>query len=70
MGDPHADPPPDAMFNDAVFDTALDYGLDLEAVAEPEFQTAPPRTGSSQRSMSQACKGINTKLHWLRLLLP
>jgi hypothetical protein len=69
MGDPQAVPPQDAVFDDAVFDTN-DGGLDLEAVAEPEFQTAPPRTGSSQRSMSQACKGINTKLHWLRLLLP
>jgi len=27
-------------------------------------------TGSSRRSISQACKVINTKLHWLRLLLP
>jgi hypothetical protein len=26
--------------------------------------------GNSRRSISQACKVIKTKLHWLRLLLP
>jgi hypothetical protein len=33
MGGPQAVPPQDAVFDNAVFDTALDYGLDQEAVA-------------------------------------
>ena len=65
--------PQDAVFDDAIFDTALDDGLDQEAVSEPEVQVAPPKevmAARNTRSMSQACKVINTKLHWLRLLLP
>ncbi len=42
MGGPQAVPPQDAVFNDAVFDTTLDNGLDQEAVAEPAIQVAPP----------------------------
>ncbi len=80
MGGPQAVPPQDVMFDDAVFDTELDDGLDQEAVAEPEIQVVHLSMrgwrhvmlgiGSSRRSISQACKVINTKLHWLRLLLP
>ena len=73
MGDPQADPPQDAMFNNAVFDTALDDGLDQEAVTETAlnlpmlgWRHAMLPIGSSQRSTFQACKVINTKLHWLR----
>ena len=36
MGGPQAVPPQDAVFDNAVFDTALDYGLDQEMVAEAE----------------------------------
>jgi hypothetical protein len=39
------DPPQDAVFNDAVFDTALDDGLDQEAVAGAETQAASPKVG-------------------------
>jgi hypothetical protein len=34
MGGPQVDPLQEAVFDDAVFDTALDYGLDQEAVTE------------------------------------
>ncbi len=43
MGGPQAVPPQDTVFDDAVFHTALDDGLDQEAVAEPEIQVAPPK---------------------------
>jgi hypothetical protein len=75
MGGPQAIPPQGAVFDDAVFDTALDYGLGQELVTEAATQTESPKVGmtahnaaigSSQRSMSQACKVISTKLHWLR----
>ena len=42
MGGPPGGPPQDAVFDDAVFDTASDDGLDQEAVADPEIQVAPP----------------------------
>ncbi len=67
------------MFDDAVFDTALDDGPDQQAVAESETQAASPKEGMAAHitwnrkqpeKLSQACKVINTKLHWLRLLLP
>ncbi len=35
MSGPQAVPPQDTMFDDAVFDTALDDGLNQQAVAEP-----------------------------------
>jgi hypothetical protein len=38
MGGPQAVPPQDAVFDNAVFDTALDYGLDQEAVTETATQ--------------------------------
>ena len=43
--EPQAVPPQDVLFDDAVFDTALDDGLEQEAVAEPEIQVAPPKEG-------------------------
>ncbi len=39
MGGPQAVPPKDAVFDDAVFDTALDYGLDQEAVTETAVES-------------------------------
>jgi hypothetical protein len=45
MGGPQAVPPQDALFDDAVFDTALDDGLNQQAVAEPEMQAASPKVG-------------------------
>jgi hypothetical protein len=63
------------VFDNAVFDTALDYGLDQEMVIEAAMQAESPKAGmaarnacnrNSQRSMSQACKVTSTKLHWLR----
>jgi hypothetical protein len=33
------------VFDDAVFDTALDDGLNQQAVAEPETQAASPKVG-------------------------
>ena len=50
MGGPQVDPPQDAVFNDAVFDTALDNGLKQQAVAEPEMQDAPPKVGMAARN--------------------
>jgi hypothetical protein len=38
MGGPQAVPPQDAVFDNAAFDTALDYGLDQEVVAETATQ--------------------------------
>ena len=46
MGDPQADPPQDAVFNDAVFDTA--DGLDQEAVTETAVET--PNVGMAARN--------------------
>jgi hypothetical protein len=45
MGGPQAVPPQDAVFDDAVFDTELDDGLDQQVVAEPEMQAASPKEG-------------------------
>jgi hypothetical protein len=45
MGVPQAVPPQNTVFDDALFDTALDDALDQEAVAEPEIQVAPPKEG-------------------------
>jgi hypothetical protein len=45
MGGPQAVPPQDAVFDDAVFDTALDNGLNQQAVAEPEMQAASLKVG-------------------------
>jgi len=77
MGGPQAAPPQDDVFDDAVFDTALDYGLDQEVVAEPEIQVAPPKEGMAARNTQNRKQPeryvpsmLNTKLHWLRLLLP
>jgi hypothetical protein len=76
MSEPQVDPPQDAEFNDAVFDMALDDGLEQQTVAEPEMLPmwgwwhTMLGIGSSQRSITQACKVTSTKLHWLRLLLP
>jgi hypothetical protein len=50
MGGPQAVPPQDAVFDGAVFDMALDDGLDQEAVAEPEIQVAPPKEGMAARN--------------------
>ena len=43
-------PPQAAVFDDAVFDTALDDGLNQEAVAEPEIQVAPPKEGMAAQN--------------------
>ena len=50
MGGPQAVPPQDAVFDDAVFDTALDYGLDQEAVTEAAMQTESPTAGMVARN--------------------
>ena len=50
MGGPQAVPPQDAVFDDAVFDTALDYGLDQEAVAETATQVESPKVGMAARN--------------------
>jgi hypothetical protein len=76
MGGPQADPPPvDALFDDAVFDTALDDGLKTYELNEPidKPKLHLPRQvwwlvmlviGSSHRSRStfQACKGTSPRL--------
>jgi hypothetical protein len=38
-------PPLDAVFDDAVFDMALDYGLDQEPVTETATQVESPKVG-------------------------
>ena len=43
MGGPQAVSPQDAVFDDAVFDMALDYGLDPEAVTETAVES--PKVG-------------------------
>ena len=48
MGGPQADPPQDAVFDDAVFDTALDYGLDQVAVTETAVES--PNVGMAARN--------------------
>jgi hypothetical protein len=48
MGGPQAVPPQDAVFDDAVFDTALDYGLDQEAVTETAVES--PKVGMAARN--------------------
>ncbi len=55
MGGPQAVPPQDAVFDDAFFDTALDDGLNQQAVAEPETQAASLKEGMA------ACNTQNRK---------
>jgi hypothetical protein len=43
-------PPQDAVFDDAVFDTALNDGLDQQADTEPETQAASPKEGMAARN--------------------
>ncbi len=43
-------PPQDAVFDDAVFDTALDYGLDQEAATETAAQVESPKIGMTARN--------------------
>ncbi len=74
MGGPQAGPPQIyALFDDAVFHKALDYGLKTCALDEPidEPKADLPRKGwrraklvigSSCRSTFQACKGTSTRL--------
>jgi hypothetical protein len=50
MGGPQASPPHDAVFDDAVFDTALDDGLNQQAVVEPETQAASPKEAMAARN--------------------
>ncbi len=50
MGGPQAVPPQDAVFHNAVFDTALDYGLDQEAVTETAAQVQSPKVGMAARN--------------------
>jgi hypothetical protein len=53
MGDPQADPPKvDAVFDVAVFDTALDDGLKTYSLNEPidESQAASPKAGMAVRN--------------------
>jgi hypothetical protein len=69
-----ADPPQgDTLFDDSVFDMALDDGLETCDLNEPidKPKAASPKTemwlatlviGSSCRSTSQACKGTSTRL--------
>ncbi len=38
-------PPQEAVFDGAIFDTALDYGLDQEAVTETVTQVESPKVG-------------------------
>jgi hypothetical protein len=45
MGGPQAVPPQDSVFDDAVFDMALDDDIDQQGVAEPETQAASPKVG-------------------------
>ncbi len=49
MGGPQA-VPQDTVFDDAVFDTALDYGLDQGAVTETETQAESPKVGMAARN--------------------
>jgi hypothetical protein len=58
MGGPQADPPQgNALFDDAVFDTALDDGLETYDLNEPinEPEAASPKAGMA------ACKDRNNK---------
>ena len=50
MGGPQAVPPQDAVFDDAVFDIALDYGLDQETVTEAVTQAESPQVGMAARN--------------------
>ncbi len=50
MGGPQAVLLQDAVFDDAVFDMALDYGLDQEAVTEAAMQTESPTAGMAARN--------------------
>ncbi len=43
-------PPQDAVFDYAVFDTALDYGLDQEAATETVAQVESPKVGMAARN--------------------
>ncbi len=72
MGSPQADPPQvDALFDDAVFDRALDKGFKTYELNEPidRPEAASSKAGltafvivSSHRSMFQACKGTSARL--------
>ena len=50
MSGPQAVPPQDAVFDDAVFDTALEYGLDQEAATETAAQVKSPKVGMAARN--------------------
>jgi hypothetical protein len=50
MGGPQAVPPQDAVFDDAVFDTASDYGLGQEAFTETATQAESPKVGMVARN--------------------
>ncbi len=50
MGGPQAVFPQDAVFDDAVFDTALDYGLNQGAVTETATQVDSPKVGMAARN--------------------
>ena len=50
MGGPQAATPQDAMSDNAVFDTALDCGLDQEAVTEAVTQAESPKVGMAARN--------------------
>ncbi len=50
MGSPQAVPPQDAVFDDVVFDTALDYGLDQEAATETAALVESPKVGMAARN--------------------
>ncbi len=74
-------PPQYTVFDDAVFDATLDYGLNQDAVIETATQTESPKVGMvacnacnkkqpEKYFMSQACRVTSTKLHWLRQQLP
>jgi hypothetical protein len=74
MGGLQTDPPQgNALFDDAVFDMALDDGLKTYDLNEPinKPKAASPKTGMAAcnacnrkqpRSMSQACNGTSTRL--------
>ncbi len=68
-------PPQDAVFDNAAFDTALDYGLDQEAVSETVAQAESPEVGMAAhnaRNRKQlekyvpSMQGNKYQVHWLR----
>ncbi len=50
MGGSQAVPPQDAVFDNAVLNTALDYGLDQEAFTETATQAESPKVGMVTRN--------------------